>query len=143
MNLALRKQFKVWGDSVLDTCRTLEGVGLDQDGVTLVDEEREMPELDRNVEAGRGVREEPSTGHHDHGDRQHAGELVRQPSIDSLLVIEDTTSPELDRNGRRRSNFTGGNGSSISSQHRRLSLDSLHQAASSDMEVSPLSSRAG
>lgn len=135
MNLALRRQFKVWGDSVLDTCRTLEAVGFDQDGVTLVDEERELPELNRDVEAGEQVREDPSIS-------QHAGGLARQPSIDSLLVIEET-SPEIDRNGRRRSNYTGGNGSSISSQHRRLSLDSLHQVASSDMEVSPLSSRGG
>lgn len=121
---------------MLDTCRTLEGVGFDQDGVTLVDEEREMPELHRDVEAGQQVRDDPSIG------QQHAGGLARQPSIDSLLVIEET-SPEIDRTGRRRSNYTGGGGSSISSQHRRLSLDSLHQVASSDMEVSPLSSRGG
>ncbi|KAJ4423882.1 hypothetical protein N0V82_001466 [Gnomoniopsis sp. IMI 355080] len=143
VNLALRRQFKVWGDSVLDTCRTLEGMDFDHDGATLVDEEREMPELNRDVEATHNVREEPSAGQQDPAVGQHRGELPRQPSIDSLLVIEDRTSTDADRIGRRGSAFTCGNGSSASSQHRRLSVDSLHQEHSSDMEVSPLSSRDG
>lgn len=128
---------------MLDTCRTLEGMDFDQDGVTLVDEEHEMPVMDRDVEAGHNIRDEPSEGRQDQAIEQHTEEIERQPSIDSLLIIEDRASNEADRIDRRRSTFTGGDGSSVSSQHRRVSVDSLHQEHSSDMEVSPLSSRAG
>lgn len=114
-----------------------------EDGVTLVDEEREMPELNRNVDAAQHVHEEPPADHQGYHAGQHAEGLERQPSIDSLLVLEETTSSVADHNGQRRSTYTAGNGSSISSQRRRLSIDSLHQEHSSEMEVSPMSSRAG
>lgn len=144
LNLGLRRQFKVWGDSVLDACRTLEGMDFN-DGVTLVDEEHEIPEISGGTEASHRVQEEPTgtAGHHDQAAAQHEEELERQPSIDSLLIIEETASPVMERNGQRVTTMTGAEDSSVSSQQQRLSVDSLHQDHYSEMEVSPMSSREG
>ncbi|CAN8098346.1 unnamed protein product [Discula destructiva] len=144
-DLGFRRQFKVWGDSVLDTCRTLEGVDSD-DATTLVDNEHDLSELHQDVEAGHGGREEPElfAGHADQvAGPEMPGARERQPSIDSLLIMEETQFHGAGSDDHRGLTNHGMGASPESSYHQRPSFDSRNQAPSLDMEVSPMSSRMG